>query len=198
VAERGGGGVVLWCLGATDSDDALAARHGFRPARTLLEMRVALPLASSPAWPDGVTVRPFEPGRDEAAWVAVNNRAFAGHPEQGGWTVATLRAREAEPWFDRDGFLLAERDGELLGFCWTKIHQPHGWGEIYVIGVDPAHGGGGLGRALVIGGLAYLARQGAGTGLLFVDAANDAAVRLYRSLGFETERTDRAYERDVD
>jgi mycothiol synthase len=161
-------------------------------------MRVALPLASSPAWPDGVTVRPFEPGRDEAAWVAVNNRAFAGHPEQGGWTVATLRAREAEPWFDRDGFLLAERDGELLGFCWTKIHQPHGWGEIYVIGVDPAHGGGGLGRALVIGGLAYLARQGAGTGLLFVDAANDAAVRLYRSLGFETERTDRAYERDVD
>jgi mycothiol synthase len=198
ITQRGGGRVVLWRLGATDADDVLAARHGLHPGRTLLQMRVPLPLAAAPAWPEGVTVRPFEPGRDEAAWVAVNNRAFAGHPEQGGWTVATLQAREGEPWFDRDGFLLAERDGELLGFCWTKLHQPQGWGEIYVIGVDPAHGGEGLGRALVVGGLAHLAGRGADTGLLFVDAANVAAVGLYRSLGFQTERTDRAYERDVD
>ncbi|MGH9024546.1 MAG: mycothiol synthase, partial [Acidimicrobiia bacterium] len=170
----------------------------FRLSRTLDEMRVALPLAIEPAWTAGVRARSFVPGRDEAAWVAVNNRAFAGHPEQGGWTVETLRAREAEAWFDPTGFLVAEHDGEIVGFCWTKQHQPQGWGEIYVIGVDPAHGGGGLGRALVVAGLELLAGRGLRTGLLFVDAANAAAVGLYRSLGFETERSDRAYERDVE
>jgi mycothiol synthase len=197
VAARGGGPVVLWRLGAGADDDALAARADFRVDRTLLEMGVPLPLDVEPVWPDGVTVRAFEPGRDEAAWVAQNNRSFAGHPEQGGWTEETLRAREADPWFDPAGFLLAERDGTLVGSCWTKVHEHDGRGEIYVIGVDPDHAGGGLGRALVVAGLAHLAGRGLATGMLFVDAANEAAVGLYRSLGFETERADRAYERDV-
>jgi mycothiol synthase len=198
VGARGGGRVVLWRLAASAEDEALAAQAGFHPSRTLLEMRVPLPLAVSPAWPEDVTVRMFERGRDETTWVAANNRAFAGHPEQGGWTEETLRAREAEPWFDPSGFLLALRGETVAGFCWTKVHEQVGRGEIYVIGVDPDHGGGGLGRALVVAGLEHLARQGLATGMLFVDAANEAAVGLYRSLGFETERADRAYERDVE
>lgn len=197
IAAAGGGHVVLWRIGAAPADDELATRAGFRVDRTLYEMRVPLPLGARPAWPEGVEVRRFEPGRDEAAWVAVNNRSFAGHPEQGGWTVETLRAREQEPWFDPAGFLVAVRGGTLVGSCWTKVHAAEDRGEIYVIGVDPDHAGGGLGRALVVAGLDHLAGRGLTTGMLFVDAANEPAVRLYRSLGFETERADRAYERDV-
>jgi ribosomal protein S18 acetylase RimI-like enzyme len=149
-----------------------------------------------------VRVRSFRPGEDEAAWVHVNNRAFAGHPEQGEWTVEMLRAREAEEWFDPEGFLLAFDADGLAGSCWTKVHpprpphEPAALGEIYVIGTDPTRHGTGLGRALTAGGLASLAARGVRTGMLYVDAANHAAVGLYTGLGFTTHRVDRARPRN--
>jgi mycothiol synthase len=203
VAKDGGGRVTWWVHGATDEDDEVAGAAGFELERDLLQLRVPLPLTVPFDWPAGVTVRAFVPGRDDADWIAVNNRAFADHPEQGGWTLATLRLREAEPWFDPDGFLLAHDHGNLVGFCWTKLHparpprEPDVLGEIYVIGSDPAHQGRGLGRALTSAGLAWLADHGAPVGMLFVDAASTAAIGLYRSLGFVDHRADRAYARDV-
>jgi mycothiol synthase len=201
VAERGGGPVELWAFGADDQADAFARATGFTPARELWQMRVPLPLDEPPAWPEGVRVRTFEPGRDEDAWLAVNNRAFRDDPDQGGWTRETLALREGEPWFDPAGFLLAEVGDELGGFCWTKVHpaepprEPGALGEIYVIGVDPKHQGTGLGRALVVGGLDSLHQRDVSTGMLFVDAANKPAVSLYRALGFDVARVDRAYTR---
>ena len=198
VGKEGGGHVTLWSHGVTPADDELARGAGFAPERELLQLRVPLPLADPPRWPDGVRIRPFVAGQDEAAWVAVNNRAFAGHPEQGDWTIDTLRQRETEPWFDPAGFLLAFDADGLAGSCWTKVHpaqpprEPVALGEIYVIGADPARHGKGLGRALTAGGLASLADRGITLGMLFVDTANEAAVALYRSLGFTTHRTDRA------
>jgi len=200
-AERGGGWVNLWVLGADDAWDSVAAELGLERDRELWQLRVPLPV-EAPRWPPGVEVRAFEPGRDEAAWLVVNNRAFANDPDQSGWIEDTVRRREAEPWFDPEGFLLALDAGGLAGFCWTKLHraappvEPVPLGEIYVIGVDPDHQGGGLGRALTLGGLADLHdRHGAPVGMLFVDAANQAGVALYRSLGFSRSRVDRAYGR---
>jgi mycothiol synthase len=197
---HGGGHVELWVLGSDPSWDDRAGRLGLDPARELRQLRVPLPVAAPVTWPPEVTVRPFEPGRDEAAWVAVNNRAFARDPDQGGWVQATLRRREEEDWFDAAGFLLAEDDRGLAGFCWTKLHpaappiEPVPLGEIYVIGVDPGRQGSGLGRSLVLAGLADLHdRRRAPVGMLFVDATNDAAVRLYESIGFTVARVDRAY-----
>ena len=163
-------------------------------------MQRPLPADEPPA---GFETRPFRVGEDEKAWLEVNNRAFAGHPEQGAWTVDMLRAREQEPWFDPEGLLLAFDADGLAGSCWTKVHpaqpprEPAALGEIYVIGADPSRHGRGLGRALTAGGLASLAGRGITVGMLFVDAANDAAVGLYTSLGFTISRTDRAYGRDV-
>jgi mycothiol synthase len=199
IGREGGGHVTFWAHGATAADDELALGAGFSQERELLQMRVGLPLSDTVRWPDGVSVRTFVPGQDEAAWVAVNNRAFAGHPEQGAWTVAMLEQREQEPWFDPDGLLLAFDADGLAGSCWTKVHppqaprEPDALGEIYVIGADPSRHGRGLGRALTAAGLASLANRGITVGMLFVDAANDAAVGLYRALGFTTVRTDRAY-----
>jgi len=204
VADHGGGHVTMWAHSPTEGDDAVATLTALAPERDLLQLRVPLPLSESPRWPAGTTVRAFLPGADEDAWLVVNNRAFAAHPEQGNWTREILERREAEPWFDPEGFLLAFDDDGLAGFCWTKMHpahpplEPDPLGEIYVIGVDPSRQGTGLGRALTIGGLDSLARRGITHGMLFVDADNTAAVGLYTALGFTTHRLDRAYGCDVE
>lgn len=196
---EGGGRLHFWVFRPTQIHEALAHRLGFARGRELYQMRRPLPHPEAPRWPAGVRVRRFVPGRDEEAWLAVNNAAFAGHPEQGTWDLDTLLRREAEAWFDPGGFLLAEDGDGLAGFCWTKVHERAGTslGEIYVIAVDPARQGTGLGRALVLGGLASLAERGCRTGMLYVDASNESAVGLYRALGFEVHHVDRAYVADV-
>ena len=201
VAEApAGSSVHLWAMHAGPADDTRARVHGFVPERDLLQLRVPLPLE-----PDVVgatrrlTTRPFAPGRDEEAWVQTNNRAFAGHPEQGGWTVAQLRERMAAGWVDLAGFLVADDpDGKgLIGSCWTKIHRDRlpVLGEIYVIAVDPRHHGQGWGRSLTVAGLQSLTARGVTIGMLYTDATNEAAVALYRSLGFRLHHVDRSYRR---
>jgi len=202
VAHHGGGRLTCWILGATEADDTTFAGAGFRPTRTLLEMRAPLPVAAVARRPAGIEVRSFEPGRDEAAWLLVNNRAFAEHQDQGGWNEVTLRGRMSEPWFDPELFFLAfDREG-LAGFNWMKQHvalEPDPpLGEIYVIGVDPRAQGTGLGRALALTGLHAVHGRGAVEGMLFCAADNTGAFALYRSLGFAVHRTDRAYERVIE
>ena len=169
---------------ADDARDAEAA--GLVLVREVLQLRRPLPADPPPP----LEVRAFRPGADDDAFLAVNNRAFAWHPDQSGWTPDDLRREEAEPWFDPDGFLLHERDGQLLGFCWTKVHpataDEPAMGEIYVIAVDPDHAGEGLGRALTLAGLDHLARSGLEVGMLHVEGTNVAARTLYDRLGFTT------------
>jgi mycothiol synthase len=142
----------------------------------------------------GFTMRAFRPGADEDAWLEVNNRAFAAHPEQGNWDKETLVSREGADWFDPAGFILCEKDGRLAGSCWTKVHRGRSpvLGEIYVISIDPDFQGTGLGRVLAIAGLDWLAEQ-AEVGMLYVDESNRGAVELYRKLGFTLDHVDRCY-----
>jgi mycothiol synthase len=195
----GGPRATLWVPAPDDATDAALMAAGGHVAREQLQMQVPLPVATPRHWPDGVELRSFRPGTDEAAWIAVNNRAFAGHAEQGDWTTETLARRLAEPGFDPDDVLLAWDEDGLAGFVWTKVHpasdRASRRGEIYVIGVDPDRQGTGLGRALVLAGLDHLARRrDCPVGLLYVAASNAAAIGLYRALGFTVTRTDRAYE----
>jgi mycothiol synthase len=199
VAEGGALPVRLWAHGDLPPAAGLAARAGFSRVRELWRMRRPLrdPLGE-PVVPAGVRLRRFVPGQDEENWITLNGRAFADHPEQGRWERADLERREAEPWFDADGFFLAERGGRLVGFHWTKIHQPGGGdgggiGEIYVLGVDPAEQGTGLGRALTVAGLRYLHDRGVRNVMLYVESANAPAIRLYESFGFVHSDTDVMY-----
>lgn len=199
VGDQGGGHVQMWVTRPGPAWDLTAAAAGLRPGRALYQMRRPLPVDADLADPEPLPTRPFVPGRDEAAWLGVNNRAFAWHPEQGGWELATIEAEQSAPWFDPAGFLLHEEGGVLRGFCWTKVHARHTppLGEIYVIAVDPASGQRGLGRRLVLAGLDHLARSGLTVGMLYVDALNVPAVKLYVDLRFVVHHVDLLYEGDV-
>ncbi|MBQ0990287.1 mycothiol synthase [Micromonospora sp. PSH03] len=185
------GPLRAWAHGDHPSAAALAVDLGFARARVLWQLRrpLAAPLGE-PRLPDGVALRAFRPGADDTAWLALNARAFAEHPEQGRWTSDDLRVRLAESWFDPAGFLLAEETatGRLLGFHWTKVHERPGSariGEVYVLGVEPTAHGGGLGRALTTAGLAHLRdKRGLDRVMLYVDDSNTGAVALYERLGF--------------
>ncbi len=198
VRQEGGGRVHMWVPKPTAAHDRLAEEVGLARGRELRQLRRALPLHEQAT----VDVRAFVPGADEEAWLEVNNRAFSSHPEQGGWDLETLRHREEQPWFDPSGFLLHERDGKLAAFCWTKVHHHSDGdpplGEIYVVAVDPAYQRLGLGRQMVLAGLDWLAGQGLRTAMLYVDADNDGALRLYESMGFTLDHVDRAYVGDVE
>ena len=185
----------IWAHGEHSPLRAVLEARGYRRERVLWQLR--RPLADLPApapLPRGVTLRAFVPGQDEQAWLAVNAAAFAQHAEQGGWTPRDLQAREAEAWFDPAGFLLAEQDGKLAGFHWTKVHSD-GLGEVYVLGVSPHAQGMHLGRALLDAGLEYLRQRGCSTVLLYSDDDNVVALRLYERAGFHHHDVDIQYAR---
>lgn len=194
------GPLDMWVHGEQPGAEKIAATHGLANVRELWQMRreLAEPLPTA-SFPEGVTVRAFDPARDEAEFLRVNNAAFDWHPEQGGWTHTQVAQREAEEWFDPAGFLLAIEDERLLGYHWTKVH-PAGTagpaiGEVYVLGVDPAAQGRKLGAALTIAGLEHLRAQGLDAVMLYVEADNSPAVAVYRKLGFTLWRKHVMYRR---
>lgn len=195
---QGGAAARVWAHGNLKPAQALAASANLVPVRELLQMRrsaVGLPELSDVA---GVTIRTYGGPADDAELLRVNNAAFSWHPEQGGWTEHDIAERRGEPWFDPDGLFLAFDDdtGRLLGFHWTKVHNPD-LGEVYVVGVDPAAQGRGLGSVLTLVGLDHLAQRLSASSqpvvMLYVEADNSAAVNTYRKLGFEVAVADVAY-----
>jgi mycothiol synthase len=208
--------LTAWAHGDHPGARALAAHVGFAPVRTLLQLRMPLSdddVSGSSSTPAPSTSAPdivlsaFRPGIDDTDWVALNALIFASHPEQGAVTLADLADRQAEPWFDAGDFLRAREatgsngasDGRLIGYNWLKIEEPddegNRLGEIYVIGVHPDAAGRGLGRILMQAGVQRLRARGCTTAALYVEADNQAAVHLYRSLGFVDHTIDVQYRR---
>ena len=207
----GGSGTRIWAHGNLEPAVAAAKSLGLEAVRELLQMRRPLPAAVRPATPEealpalevpvGVRIDTYRGPDDDAELLRVNNAAFFWHPEQGGWTEAEIAERRDEPWFEPEGLFLAfdEQSGQLLGFHWTKVHND-GLGEVYVVGVDPAAQGRGIGATLTLIGLHHLAERLPGnpqsTVMLYVEADNSAAVNTYRRLGFEVSGVDVAYARN--
>lgn len=197
------GRLRLWAHGEQSGAAELARLLGFEHSRVLWQMRRSLfaPLPR-PQVPEGVEFRPFEVGRDESAWLDLNARAFSDLPDQARWTAGDLARRMSEPWFSPAGFIMAWQGDRLVGFHWTKVHGGDGHahlhdpiGEVYVVGVDPAAAGRGLGRALTLAGLQHLRTLDLPQAMLYVDSSNLAAVRLYDSLGFVRWDTDVEFQR---
>lgn len=188
---RTGNDIEIWAHGR---DSGLATQlqdRGWSAARDLRLLgrdTSGRPLDST--LPAGYHIRPFRPGLDEAAFLEANRLAFEALPDQGGWRASDLSDRLAQPWFDPEGFLLLiADDASVAGFHWTKTHpadavvdEPHG--EVYVMGLLPRHQGRGLASPLLSAGIDHLRSLGMTLVILYVDAANRAAMATYTRAGF--------------
>jgi mycothiol synthase len=198
VKEFAGAKLRLWSHGDLPGAKNLAEKNGLTHSRTVIQMRRSL-ADPIPEIDSSIPIRSFLPGIDNENWLKANNAAFHGHPEQSNWSIRDLEVRTKEDWFNPKGFLIAEIENELAGFCWTKVHGGHSHkhshdepehdhdpiGEIYIMGVNPKFQGRGIGRAVTITGLKHLRYEGIFSAMLYVDADNASALKLYASLGFK-------------
>lgn len=217
LTKAGAAPLVAWSHGDNLAADALLARAGFTPRRTLLRLALAPGLLPQSAdMPEGFTLRAYnprsadgdiyDPASDAAAWVRVNAAAFTHHPEQGALTIDDFAARTAEPWFDPGDLLLAhDAKGELAGSAWIKTVRTPASGpgsaaavetELYAIGVRPDLAGHGLGGALTRTALARMAEHRPIRVTLYVEGDNEAALTLYRRAGFTEDSRSRQWVRE--
>ena len=179
-AAEGARELKIWAYGALPASEAIATSRKNRPSRSLLQLEVSLDELPSTVLPAGYAIRTFDPTRDQDAWLRLHNDVFADHPENGTWSLADLEARLRQPWFAAHDFLVAERDGVMVGFNWLKrvLEAPpdRPEGEIYIIGVADSERGRGLGRSLALLGLHHLRAEGMRSCTLFVEADNAPAL----------------------
>lgn len=200
--ERSHTAVRIWAHGTLPEAAALAAKLGLRPVRELIQMRRPVGAVPESTAPQGISIRRYGGSHDDEELLRVNNAAFSWHPEQGGWTGEHLAERFAEPWFDPAGLFLAfDEGGAMRGFHWTKVHHDR-LGEVYILGVDPAAQGSGLGKALTAAGLNHLHQrlgtpgqgsQGEAAVILYAESDNVAAIKTYEALGFRRSNVDTVY-----
>jgi len=194
-----GAHALTWWVSAHETwADIVALDLSMRPERELLQMRMSLTadhrseFASIACATDSIDI-----ASDLDAALRVNNRAFADHPEQGGWTSDDLSRRIDAPWFNPADVRVHRRDGVVIAFCWTKRHDATEHdellGEIYVVAVDPDYHGSGLGRGIVAAGLHHISAAISSEAMLYVDASNEAAVNLYTRLGMGVHHRERAW-----
>ena len=208
VIEICGNNLRLWVHGDLEAAHNLATSFNFEKIRTVLQMSKSLSdIQPLPIIDKEINIRSFLPGLDSKEWLELNNKVFKDHPEQGSWQLSDLNHRISEDWFDEKGFFIVEKNGQVIGSTWTKVHGAHSHnhggeepshahpaiGEIYVTAVDPAHTGLGIGKVLTITALNYLKCQGLTEAMLYVDFDNKAALNLYDSLGFIQSSKDILY-----
>ncbi|MGD7001374.1 mycothiol synthase [Corynebacterium halotolerans] len=202
-------GLQVWAHGNLPGARALAAQEQLNTVRELLVFQIEEPALRDAAQfsvPEGFQVADLHDSREQFGtdkvdrdWLQANNDAFAWHPEQGGWDLERLaRAQEAEWFSDRDVLFLWDTHGEraeLAGFHWTKWHteETPAFGEVYVVGLAAAYRGRGLGGPILQLGLEHLQRRGAEKVILYVEADNEAAVKVYRNAGFTVSEQHTVY-----
>ena len=187
------GGSTGGCTRRARADDAIAADVGLRADRELLQMRRPLPTERRPEVDDSAV----PPGHDEEAWLTVNNRAFAGHHEQHGWTLddaapahapAVVRRRRRAPPRAR-----RSPGGVLLDEASRRRRSARSTSSASIRTSRDSDSG----SQLTLAGLDHLAGRGITEALLYVAAENTAATAMYERLGFTVHRVDRAYVGEV-
>ena len=166
---------------------ALLAEEGFRPVRRFITLRRA-PGREAPAAPPDGAWTPLDRADDDqaAALAALYNESFARNWGVEPHSVETLRfqVRAAPAEGGGAGYGLVNAAERPVGFLMSYLNPATDAWTIDALGVTEAMRGRGLGRWLLAQAIHCAAAAGAGEVQISVDAANEGALGLYRSMGF--------------
>ncbi len=179
----------------------LVSALGFRYVHSFLELELdlsqAAPTAAAAADPSCRHLRLGE----EATLAELQNRSFAGTWGYNPGTVEEIAYRLNLSDSSPEGVILVQDGDEPAGYCWTTIDDEGSAasgprrGRVHMIGVLPEHQGAGLGRRVLLAGLAYLAVRGVEVVDISVDSENTEGIAFYDSVGFTNRTTTEWYEK---
>jgi mycothiol synthase len=150
----------------------------------------------APALPEGITLRAFEPGRDDRATHELIDTAFSDWPDRDpgypfeDWAASYIRRDDFDPTLT---FLL-EEDGVLVGVSLCQAYDDEGW--VQQIAVERARRGRGLGGALLQASFREFFRRGLRTAGLSTESRSGAR-GVYEHVGMHVTRSYTRYSKDL-
>jgi len=179
-----------------EEDNVVAERLlsglGFSFVRRFLELRLDIAdIGRLDINPVATGCRYLQPGEEDKL-TQLQNCAFAGTWGYSPNTVEEITFRTRLSNCSLDDIMLIHEGDKAIGHCWTGTSCEAGVpsarvGRILMLGVDPDYRGKGVGKKLILGGIAHLESKGLQVAELTVDSENKVACTLYKSLGFKVQ-----------
>jgi GNAT superfamily N-acetyltransferase len=150
----------------------------------------------APPLPDGVTLRTFEPGRDDRAMYELIDTAFSDWTDRDpsfgfeDWAASYIRREDFDPTLT---FLL-EDQGRLIGVSMCLIYGDEGW--VQQIAVERLYRGRGLGGALLQASFREFFLRGLLTAGLSTESRTGAR-GVYEHVGMRVTRSYTRYSKDL-
>ncbi|MFC1929626.1 GNAT family N-acetyltransferase [Chloroflexota bacterium] len=173
----------------------ILSRLGFTCVRRFLELSVDMDEIEELAVPG---CRRLQHGEEEKL-ARIQNRSFA---DTWGYNLNTaekigyyVHLGNGVP----EDVILYYDDNQVASYCWTRVAVEAGVerGRIFMIGVDPDYRNRGIGKKILLAGLAHLKSKGVRVAELTVDSENETALTLYRAVGFEVTASSLWYEKVI-
>ncbi len=180
------------------------SRQGFRFVRRFLQMRLDM---TEVHWQDNsqsiVEYRSLQRGEEDKL-TQIQNRSFADSWGYNPNTVEEIIYSTTLTNSSPEDVILAFEGDKVVGYCWTGITRAgkpelaKRKGQIRMLGVEPDYRGRGIGKGILLAGLAYLENKHLRFAELTVDSGDKIACALYRSIGFKTRSSNLWYEKAID
>lgn len=154
--------------------EPMIERWGFKRLHAVVTLRRVGWQAPEISPPQGVTIRPVR-AEDMPRIAALDGRAFLPlwHYPQATLEAASTQAAQ---------FMIAERDGQMLGYQLSTIYQNSG--HLARLATDPAAQGQGIGALMVRDMIQRFARQAVHRVTVNTQSDNLVSQRLYQRMGF--------------
>jgi mycothiol synthase len=183
---------------------SVLSKLGFERVRRYLELRLDIAKVSKQDMEQAILgCRHLQPGEEDKL-TQIQNRSFAGYWDYNPNTVETITYRLNLGNRSPEDVVLACDGDKIIGYCWTEVIDEEKTttserkGRIYMVGTDPDYRNRGVGRKVLLAGIAHLKNKGIQVAELTVDSENKVAYALYQSIGFKVRTSSLWYEKVID